>query len=293
MKNQPKIFIISAVHNNLTDTKELLKSLDKIIYKNKQIFIIDDGSTDNTSEYVQKNYNDVVILKGHGNLWWTGALHWGVEEVLKVAKDGDFIFTINNDCIVSPNVLSILVDVSTCYNRAIVGSLIVDIDQKSIVDAGVRINWKRGTFKALDTNLNDNVNNENKIQKDVDTVSTKGTLYPVEVFWRIGNFDKEHLPHYISDYEFACRAKRFGVGIIISLNAIIYNNAKRTGFGEKIPPNLGITEVKDLLLSRRSRINIIDHFWFITLCCPLQYKMQNYIVLFLKSIYLITRIRRV
>jgi GT2 family glycosyltransferase len=38
------------------------------------VIVVDDGSSDRTAEEVAENYPKVTILKGDGNLWWTGAI---------------------------------------------------------------------------------------------------------------------------------------------------------------------------------------------------------------------------
>ena len=40
--------------------------------------MIDDGSSDNTSNIVNKKFPDVILIKGDGNLWWSGATNLGI-----------------------------------------------------------------------------------------------------------------------------------------------------------------------------------------------------------------------
>ncbi len=286
-KNQ-KVFIICGVHNDLSSTKKFLTSLSRQSYPFIQTIIIDDGSSDGSSNYIKKKYPQVKILQGDGNLWWTGSIYWGVKESLKYAKVEDFILTINNDCTFDKNFVDMLVRTSIEHNRAIVGSLILGNKSTSkIYDAGIQIDWSKGRLIPLGpTSINDLPNDKN-VQDQIDTISTKGTIYPIEVFHKIGNFDKKHLPHYISDYEFACRAKAHGFKLILSYKARIYNDVQRTGFGDFNSNQFIIKKLNNLFFSRKSKINIIDHFWFITLCCPRQYKLQNYLLLIGKVLYLI------
>lgn len=288
MKANPKIFVVCGVHNDLTHTKQLLSCIAKQSYENYQTIIIDDGSYDGTAGYIRKNYPEIKILKGNGSLWWTGCIFWGVEEAIKKAQIGDLIFIINNDCIVDKDYLRILVQSSLKHNRAIVGSLILDVKNKSkIHDAGVQINWAIGKLIPLGPKNVKNLPAHKTIQDKIDTLSTKGTIYPIEVFQQIGNFDKKHLPHYVSDYEFACRAKRHGFKLLLSYKAKVYNDTQRTGFGNLKKEDLSINQFFSLLLNRKSGINIVDQWWFITLSCPNKYKLRNYLLLIGKFLYLI------
>ncbi len=284
---KPTVFIICGVYNQLKSTKKLLDCINKQTYKNVQTIIIDDGSSDGTINYISEYYPNTILLKGDGNLWWTGSLFWGVEEVLKVAKPDDFILTINNDCEVEEDFISILTKTSIDNDKSIVGSLAVDIKNKNrIWDAGVQIDWQKGKLIPLGPEYLKDLPKDKVFQGQIDTLTTKGTLYPIEVFRKIGNFDKIHLPHYASDYEFACRAKKSGFKLLLSYISRVYNDTGRTGIGEKIPRHISLKEYFNLLFSHRSRINIIDNWWFITLCCPMRYKIINYCFLILKSLAL-------
>ena len=289
MTKQPTIFVVCGVHNNLGHTKKMLRCFIKQDYKDIKIIIIDDGSTDGTSLYLIKNHPDITLLKGDGNLWWTGAIYWGVEEALKYVEINDFILTINNDCVFNKKFIKALVDVSQINQRAIVGSLTLDINKRDIIwDGGIKIDWKRAVVYGKPLKNIAEIPGHQTIDKDIDTLTTKGTLYPVEVFNKIGNFDKINLPHYLSDYEFACRAKQAGFPLVLSYKARVYNDIARTGLGDTMPRILGYKQFWQLLFSRRSRLNIVDQFKFIQLCCPQKYLPQNYFFLIMKFFYLLS-----
>lgn len=291
MKKNPTVFILCGVHNEISHTKQLLACIRNQSYPNLQTVIVDDGSNDGTENYFRKYHPRVTLLLGNGTLWWTGSIAKGVTHILKKAKKRDFILTVNNDCTFKQDYLSILEKVSSAHNRAIVGSLVVDRhNSQKIIDAGIRISWMRGKFIGLGpTDIND-MEFRKRVRFDIDTVTTKGTLYPVEVFKTIGNFDAKHLPHYLSDYEFGIRAKRAGFTVLLSFDAYVYNDSKRTGIGAALPERMSFSNAISFLTSRRSKRNIFDLFWFITLSCPFILKPLNYILLLLRSLYVFLKV---
>ena len=101
------IYIIIPVHNRKEYTKNCLLSLRKQTEKNFKTVIIDDGSTDGTAEMLAKEFPEVHVIKGDGNLWWAAATNLGVKYALK--NDADFILTLNNDTIASENYLEKMV----------------------------------------------------------------------------------------------------------------------------------------------------------------------------------------
>lgn len=288
MSNKSSVFIIIGAHNERENVKRLLNCINSQSYRFIQTILIDDGSSDGTTAYVENKFPSVKIFRGDSNLWWTGCIYEGVIQALKLAKLNDFILTVNSDCTFDKDFVSVLVATSIKYKNALVGSLILGkTDDQTIYDAGIQIDWMNGKLIPLGPKNIGELPHDFKVQRHIDTLTTKGTIYPVEVFRKIGNFDKKHLPHYLSDYEFACRAKKAGFKLCLSYEAKVYNDIERTGFGVDVMPQFDIRKFINILFSRKSKINMIDHFWFITLCCPTQYKLKNYLLLIGKFFYLL------
>lgn len=265
MKNS-KIFILTAVHNEINDTKMLLQCVYGQTHKNFEVCLVDDGSTDGTTEFIQFNYPKVNILRGDGNLWWTGSLNLGLKEILRRSGRNDYVWIINNDCLFSKNTLNNLHNFASEHSKSIIGSLILDSKTKKIRDNGVKIDWARMRFSPGGT----------------DALSTKGTLYPVKVFKDIGFFDAKHFPHYFSDYEFSLRAKRNGYSLIVCPGSKVYNRVERTGIG-KIPAKLSITGAFELLFSKKSKVNLLLQINMIRYVCPKEFRLRS-------SLFLISKI---
>src|SRR5690554_2221576 len=48
-----------------------------------EVFLTDDGSTDGTSDAIKKNFPDVNIIKGNGNLFWARGMRLAWESAMK------------------------------------------------------------------------------------------------------------------------------------------------------------------------------------------------------------------
>jgi len=274
-----KTFIILPVHNRIEFTKKCLKAVYSQNYKNIETIVVDDGSTDGTSPFIRKTYPQIKIIKGAGNWWWTKSINIGIQEALKTADEEDFILTMNNDCFFGRNYIGEIVDASQKNFRSIVGSYILDAsDKKRVIDAGVIINWKQSHIYGLSDRVEETASflKDNDTIVGIDTLPGKGTLIPVEVFVKIGLLNNILLPHYASDFEFFCRAKRKGVNLIVSKKARIYNFAKATGTEHgNFHHTASYKDVFKVLFSRKSKVNILDHFFFLILACPKKYLLVN------------------
>lgn len=267
MKNN-KIFILTAAHNNINDTKNLLKSIFYQTFKRFDVVLVDDGSTDGSRGFVRKNYPSVSLIKGEGKLWWTGSLNLGLKKILKEASEEDFVWTINNDCIFGKTTLARLMDNSDI--NSIIGSKIFDPKTNKVWDRGVRINWTKLQFSPA--------------KKRIDALSTKGTLFPVKVFKDIGLFDARHFPHYFSDYEFTIRAKRAGYKLLVGRSVRIYNKVERTGI-ETVPKSFKPLEIFKTLFSKKSKINLPTQINIIKYVCPPEHRFNAYLLLISKLIH--------
>ncbi len=264
-----KIFVLTAVHNDLGDTKRLLESLFGQSFLEYEVFIVDDGSTDGTSKFIRKNYPQVNIIKGGGDLWWTASLNLGLKHILRKAKNTDYVWIINNDCYFDKGLFQVLINYKnkTTGNKDIIASVVLDSKTKKVIDAGVVINWNDMKFRPNGT----------------DALSTRGTLFPVGVFKEVGLFDAKHFPHYFSDYEFTIRAKRYGYKLSVCGNCKIYNRSERTGIGE-IPKKLRVNDIFNLLFSKKSKINLGLQINMVRYVCPRKLRLKNYFLLASKII---------
>lgn len=287
------IYVVIAVFNRIEATLECLASFEKQTFRDFDITIVDDGSTDGTESRIREKYPEVHILKGDGNLWWTGAMNEGVESVIKKTKPGDFILSINNDVTFESDYLEQLVKTSEKHGRAMTGSLCRDeANKKDVLDSGVKIFWKKYRYSQtpFDATKEDTT--------DIDTISGRGVIVPVEIFEKIGKYQKRWLPHYGADYEFGFRAKKNGFPLALSYKAIVYLKNDLTGFRpeEKI---LSYGQAWKKLTHRKSPSNIFVQSALVLLHCPgawqktrtFFYVLFANIFLFLKNILLYTLLK--
>lgn len=74
------------------------------------VYLTNDGCTDGTPEAIALQYPKVYIINGDGNLFWNRGMYTAWQEAAK--KDYDFYIWLNDDTILLPNALRILLDSS-------------------------------------------------------------------------------------------------------------------------------------------------------------------------------------
>lgn len=101
MKN-PLVSVITTTKNREKETERLLKSIKSQSYKNIEIVVVDNFSTDNTKE-IAKKYTNSVYSKGPER---STQRNFAVEK----AK-GKYVLILDSDMILTPNIVSECVDV--------------------------------------------------------------------------------------------------------------------------------------------------------------------------------------
>jgi GT2 family glycosyltransferase len=105
-ENPPLVSIITLTWNQTKVTCEFLESTRKLTYPNYEILVCDMGSeTDPTEEINARNFPNTRVLRSETNLGFTGGNNWGIRQ-----SKGDFVFIVNNDTEVTPDLLDVLVE---------------------------------------------------------------------------------------------------------------------------------------------------------------------------------------
>jgi GT2 family glycosyltransferase len=102
----PLISILTINYNNYEITRQFLRSLSKLTYRNFEVLVIDNASAEDTNEKIKAEFPFVRIFRTTKNLGFAGGNNLG----MKLAK-GDYVFIVNNDTeIADANLLEKLIE---------------------------------------------------------------------------------------------------------------------------------------------------------------------------------------
>ena len=214
-KNMNNLAVLITCHNRKNKTIECLKKLYKqtdFINFKTEIFLVDDNSTDGTADIIKKNFTDVNLIKGDGNLFWGGGIYLAWEEAIK-KKQFEYFLWLNDDTFLYPNALQMLFkckELTKSDEFIAVGSTCDSIKK----------NWTYGGFKNLNKKIS--VFENKKIYPNdgfqfIDRFNGNIVLISNKAFIKVGKFDKS-LNHYFGDMDYAIRASIKKIPIILSPN---------------------------------------------------------------------------
>lgn len=120
--------------NRKTKTKECLKSLLSILPQ-CEVYLVDDASTDGTSDLIKQLFPQVHIIEGNGHLFWSRGMYTAWKEAIK--GNYDYYIWLNDDIELYPFFFQELIECSQSENsHCIVSGLIEDFQKTQILYGG-------------------------------------------------------------------------------------------------------------------------------------------------------------
>ena len=218
--DQPSVAIVTPIFNRIGNLDRFLAAIKSIDYQNYRVVIVDDGSTDGSSEYLRANHPDVVLLRGNGQLWWTGSTNLGIQWALE--NRFDYVLTYNDDQVCSPDLLLELTGHAKKYPDAVLSPLIYYMyEPKRILSGGIRLDANTGETSGVGNEKTDVVVPS---PYEVDGVPGYAMLIPVAVLRNAGPFDNARFPQIYMELEFCLRARRHGFRCLIVPTTSVWND---------------------------------------------------------------------
>lgn len=255
------LYVILPVHNRKNVTEKLIRSLKEQTYQDFTLVLVDDGSTDGTSEMVRGYFGNVVVIRGKGNWWWGGSLHQGYKWLTKnkVSSDAN-ILILNDDVVFEKDFLQIGIGKLNENPDALILSQDYDSVTGELLDSGSNVDWEHLIFSNA------------KSPEEINILSTRGLFFKMRVFYEIGGFHPTLIPHYQSDYEFTHRAFRKGFRMLTFPELKLKEDTKQTGIRVRTKGFQGFLQT---YFSKRSNYYQLSWFAFILFVCPWRWKFKN------------------
>ena len=117
-ENVPLVSIVVLNWNGHEDTLALLASLEACTYLNFRVIVVDNGSTDDSIAQLGRYTPPypLELLTTNKNLGYAGGNNVGTRHA--IAAGADFVFILNNDTVVAPDLLEQLVKAARLHPEA-------------------------------------------------------------------------------------------------------------------------------------------------------------------------------
>jgi GT2 family glycosyltransferase len=218
------LYIIIPVFNRWHYTCECLESLRAQTSQDFRTVVVDDGSTDETAAALARDYPEVEVVTGDGNLFWTAGVNRGIERAL--ALGADRVMTLNNDVVAAPDFVAQMLTAAAQHPTAVLGALEFDANTGETIYGGERLDFRTNTRYDL---LDEIPANQRTGLHPVTYLPGRGLLIPKAVTDKIGLFDEKRLPHYLADFDYTSVARRAGFPVYCNYDAKLSTYPEESG----------------------------------------------------------------
>ncbi len=199
-----KVAVVVPNWDGLETIADCLKSLAEQSLA-AEIFVVDNGSIDNSVKFIKQNYPQVHLVELSVNLGFAGGVNVGIKAAIEAGCD--FVALFNNDAVADKNWLKELVkELSANDNLGIVTCKFMDGKGKKLDSTGDYYTvWGLPYPRGRGETVLDKYDNDTEI-----FAATGGaSLYRVKMLQQIGLFDESFFAYY-EDVDLSFRAQLAG-----------------------------------------------------------------------------------
>ena len=212
-RTAPLIAVLMTVHNRRHMTLDCLASLrNQSGSFELRVVMVDDGCTDGTQDAVLRDFPEVEIVQGTGQLFWAGGMRLAQDEAL-MRMQPEYLMWLNDDVILDSTAIeTLLVTMPVLRNGGTVAPLVVgplqdDKSELTTYSGLVRARrWHPLRLKTVDP-LGQ--------PRECDTMNGNIVLIPRDVYRSIGSVDR-HFRHALGDLDYGLRARAGGFKVLLA-----------------------------------------------------------------------------
>lgn len=214
--------------NRQADTLECLDSIRRMNYPAFSVVLVDNGSTDGSPDAIE-HWSDgeipVTLIRNKKNLGFVGGSNQGMRHAL--ATDTDYVLLLNNDTVVEPDVLTILVQAAERSEEiGMVGPKIYQYGKVNILDsAGTRtIPWLAQGFL-----VGHGEEDRGQYDSTAEMPYVTGTALLVKraVLKKVGLMDEDYFC-YFDDFDWGMKAREAGYKLHLEPKAVVHHKGSQT-----------------------------------------------------------------
>lgn len=259
-----KIAVIIVNWNGIKFLKPCLDSVFNQSFDGLEVILVDNGSTDESVEFIETNYKEVIVVENGENLGFAEANNIGFSK-----SSGDYVLALNNDTVLEVNFFTNLlhaIEKSDKSTTMFAPKILSITDKETIDSVGGLLVSRCGIAKGKGRN-----------EKDIGQYdgpaafipSGCAALYKKSMLDEIGVFDRDFFA-YCEDTDLGLRAIRAGYKSMNVPDAVVYHHYSGT---------TGKYSLKKAFLVERNHIwVVIKNFNFVSILMFPFYNIYRYMM---------------
>ena len=218
--------------NGIGDTIECLESLQKIVYPNYEVIVVDNGSDGDDVRVLQERFGDYIhLIRNDRNYGFAEGNNIGIRYALKTLRP-DYVLLLNNDTVVDLTFLGALVGVGEAgVDIGVVGAKIYDYVDRD----GLQFVWGRVNLWLGQQSQVPRIVAGNAMRREIDRgqydhikdvkigwVAGSCLLIKLEALQKVGLLDADYTLYW-EEVDYCVRAGRAGYRVVYTPWASIWH----------------------------------------------------------------------
>lgn len=257
--------LVSVIIVNWNGRQYLEKCLTSIItqtYKNIEVILVDNNSTDGSREFIAERFPEVILIRNNRNYGFAEANNIGIK-----AGRGEYVATINNDTEAEPGWIENLVNViKRDPDIGMCASKILLLNNKDLIDSAGMVLYPDG-LGVCRGYLEKDADSYNR-EEEVCFPKACAALYRKDAVVNAGYFDKDYFA-YSEDGDLGLRIRMLGYKCIYVPTARVYHHHSGTFNRDLL--------LKAYLCERNRLFTIVKCSSFIDLIASFHYTFVRYV----------------
>lgn len=218
---KPAASIVIPNWNGVRLLKICLPSLQKQSFKDFEVIVVDNGSTDGSVKFINRFYPEVKVVELDKNIGFSPAVNLGIKH-----SQGRYIILLNNDTRVDQHCLKWLVRAAQAHPEVgMVAAKLLQFHHPSLIDSAG--DWIDTVGHANNIGFGEKDGSTFNKAGPVFLVTGGGSLIKKEVFDQVGMLDEDYFA-YMEDVDFSLRAQLQRFRGWFEPKAVIYHIHKAT-----------------------------------------------------------------
>ena len=228
--DEPKVVTIILNYNVSAETLKCVASVQNSAYKNLEILVIDNGSTDDSVALLAEKLPEEVVFVKNKNTGYAGGNNFGLRWALK--HEADYALILNPDTTIDPGAVAELVNYAEVAGPKVgfMGPRIFlsgNVSEPTIYSDCGRIHWT--LTRATLAHHGEPVSRLKLKQKPFSCDYVTGTALFVSrgVLKKVGLMREDYFLYY-EDTDWSLRCRRLGYKLMIVPSAKVYHEESRS-----------------------------------------------------------------
>ncbi|MDX2245398.1 MAG: glycosyltransferase family 2 protein [Bacteroidia bacterium] len=223
------ISIITINYNQSAATREFLNSCRQLIGPEKEVIVVDNASETPPDEEFQKDFPEVKFIQSETNRGFAGGNNLGME-----AANGDYFCFLNNDVVVTPDLLEKLLAVLKNHpNAGGVSPLIRYLNPPEIIQYAGYTSINRWTGRNTALGKGEKDNGQFASQRPTAYLHGAAMMIPRKVVQKTGQMPEEFFLYY-EEMDWCEQMRKAGFELWVEPSAVVFHHASLSVGGESL-----------------------------------------------------------